>query len=173
MTDKVFGALRAESTDTRGVVVMTRSFRGDTRDAVRDSATYRPPNITKPMNAMMLIVRRGFADWRERAPKPLFARDTCVNRISIEMSKRYSSAIAAGITEPACFAHCPYARVIWISDGEFCSEKNWLSCCDRKVMSRLSKSCVLPFVILNDAVKTMIRVEMAFSHQACLVCLNA
>ena len=86
MTDKVFGALRAESTDTRGTVVTMRSFRWVTRDAVRESATYSPPKNNKPTKAMMLIVRRGFADWRDRAPKPLSARDTCVNRISIEVS---------------------------------------------------------------------------------------
>lgn len=86
ITDNVFGALRADSTDTRGDVATMRSVREDTREAVRDNATYRPPKSNTPTSENMLIVRRGFADWRDRAPKPLLARDTCVNRISIEVS---------------------------------------------------------------------------------------
>ena len=86
ITDNVFGALRADSTDTRGDVATMRSVREDTREAVRDNATYRPPKSNTPTSESMLIVRRGFADWRDRAPKPLLARDTCVNRISIEVS---------------------------------------------------------------------------------------
>ena len=39
ISDNVFGARRADSTDTRGAVVTTRSVRADTRDAVRDNAT--------------------------------------------------------------------------------------------------------------------------------------
>jgi hypothetical protein len=86
ISDNVFGARRADSTDTRGAVVTTRSVRADTRDAVRDNATYTPAKSNTPTIERMLIVRRGFADWRDRAPKPLLTRDTCVNRISIEVS---------------------------------------------------------------------------------------
>lgn len=101
ITDKVLGALRADNTDTRGVTETTRSVLCVTRDAVRAKATYRPPNNVSPNNATIEIVRSGFADCRERAPKLLLTRDTCVHRVSIEMSESYCSTVAAGIAEPA------------------------------------------------------------------------
>ena len=114
ITDNELGALRAESKDTRGVVVTTRSVLWDTREAVRAKAAYKPPNKINPRTATIEIVRRGFADWRERAPKLLFTRDTCVNRISIEMSKCYRSAITTGVTHPASFANSSNTRVVWV-----------------------------------------------------------
>jgi hypothetical protein len=62
ITDNELGALRAESKDTRGTVVTTRSDFWVTREAVRAKAAYKPPNKNNPRTATIEIVRRGFAD---------------------------------------------------------------------------------------------------------------
>ena len=127
ITDRELGALRADNNDTRGVVVITRSVLCVTRDAVRAKATYKPPSNINPIIATIEIVRRGFADWRDRAPKLLFARDTCVYRISIEMSESYCSSVAAGVTEPAGFAHSSNARIVRVGNCEFSCQQNRFS----------------------------------------------